>query len=113
MRESAEIFFLKLVSDILCFIYLCSVESVEWFLVEIKPLLDTSKASREHLYAVISVMKCEYLFVLFVWRLSMWSSRGQVSSNRWMVFLCLSRITMSGFWTVTQSSGGLAGHCRL
>ena len=38
---------------------------------------------------------------------SIFLSAGHVSSYRWMAFLWLSMITMSGFGAVTQSSGGM------
>merc|ERR1712016_312061 len=39
--------------------------------------------------------------------MSIFLSAGHVSSYRWMAFLWLSTITMSGFCEVTHSSGGI------
>ena len=86
---------------------LCSVFSVEWFLVETKPLEVTSKQFTVHVYCEMSVIKCAYLLLFCVCLVSMCFSEGQVSSNRWTFFLCLSSITISGFCAVTHSSGGM------
>ena len=90
-------FFLNWVILMFGFMNLCNVESVVWFLVDTKPLLDTSKQLTLHLYSVISVVKCEYLLLFSKFLVSICFSKGQVSSNRWMVLLCLFRMTMSGF----------------
>ena len=76
---------------------LCNVDSVVWFLVDRKPLLDTSKQFTIHLYSVMSVVKCEYLLLFSKCLVSMCFSKGQVCSNRWMVLLRLFRMTISGF----------------
>ena len=89
------------------FTNLCSAFSVEWFLVLRNPLVDTSKQLTLHLKCVMSVEKWAYLFVFSSCLVSRFLSAGHVSSNKWMVCLCLSRITMSGFCEVTQSSGGI------
>jgi len=86
---------------------LWSVFSVEWFLVERNPLVDTSKQFTLQLRCVMSVVKWAYLLLFSVFRVSMFLSAGQVSSYRWITFLWLSMITMSGFCEVTQISGGI------
>ena len=86
---------------------LCSVASVVWFRDVRKPLDDTSKAFTLHLYSLMSVVKCAYLLLFSVCRWSILFSLGHVSSKRWMVFALSSRITMSGFNVVTQSSCGM------
>ena len=101
---------------------LYSVLSVEWFLLDMKPLEDTSKQFNVHLKYGMSVRKCAYLLLFSVFLVSICFSDGHLSSNRCIVFLCLSSITISGFSAVTHSSGGieplqgqydLVGHCIL
>ena len=85
----------------------CKVCNVFWFLVLINPVLVTSKQLMVHLYPEMSVRKCEYLFVFSLCRLSMLAIIGIVSSYMCNVFMCVARITMSGFSLVTQSAGGI------
>ena len=55
--------------------------NVEWFLLDIKPLEDTSKQFTVHLYCVMSVTKWAYLFDYSVFLMLIISSRGHVNSK--------------------------------
>lgn len=85
---------------------LCSSFRCLWFLGLRYPRLLTSKAVTEVLATVISLTKCAYLFDFTVFRVSIFSSRGQVNSKILNFSLLLSQMVMSGLSAVIVSSGG-------
>ena len=76
VRSRAEIFDLKcdlLMSGV---VNLCSVLSVERFLLDMKTFEDTSKQRYVHLKYVISARKCAYLLIFSVFLVSIYFSDG-------------------------------------
>ena len=69
--------------------------------------LNTSKQLTEQVYPVIFLRTGEYLSVFSLCRASIFLDRGIVSSNICSAFICVSKITMSGFILVTQRAGGI------
>ena len=59
------------------------------------------------LHELVECVYCAYLLLFSVFIVSIYFSVGQVSSKRWICFLWLSKITMSGFSAVTHISGGI------
>ena len=87
--------------------FLCSACKLVLFLGFIKPVLLTLKQKSVQVYPVISARKGVYFWVLSLCVCSLFILRGIVSSNIWMVFMCLSSITISSFRLVTHRAGGI------
>ena len=86
-----------------CFMNLCSVRSVDLFLLLMKPVELTSNEFTVQLQPVMSVIRCEYFCVFSVFRWSMFIVTGRVSSQMCKIFLSLSKMTMSGLRLVTDA----------
>ena len=84
---------------------LCNFCSVVLFLVEMYPVLETSKQLTVVVYPVMSVRKCEYLLDFSLCLASMFDMSGMVSPYMWSVFVLLSMITMPCMWLVKQREG--------
>ena len=88
---------------------MCSECKRSLFLGVIRPLEEILRHVTSHFIVSLeqSVTICAYLLLFFRCLFSICSSRGQVSSNMWTDLSFLSIITMSGFCTVMQISGGM------